>query len=49
MAINIQDKQQTSEHAINSKEPPKQPADRTNELADWRANVGYDLARNLRR
>jgi hypothetical protein len=50
MAINIQDREQSSERAINSKEPPKHAAQE--ELQDWRspggewqAQVGYSLAR----
>jgi len=48
MAINIQNKEQTSERAINSREPPPKTADRTSELQDWRA-APYELVRNLRR
>jgi hypothetical protein len=46
--INVEDKNQSSERAINSKEPPKQPADRTDELADWRQAASYLLARGAR-
>lgn len=49
--VNIEDKNQWSDRAMNSKDPdgPKRPADETNKLADWRAQAGYDLARGARK
>lgn len=54
MAINIQDKEQSSERAINSKEPPKHVAQEELQAwrspgGEWRASVGYDLARGARK
>lgn len=52
--INIEDKEQSSDRAINSKEAPhkvaqEEPGDWRSPGAEWRAQVSYDLARGARK